>query len=74
MNQTKSHKGTRRLAITAYMLSMGGVSNFILELGKFLKSNGYDVSIICTDGKGDWYEKIGQEGFKGKFFNSAIYE
>ncbi|MEA3462964.1 MAG: glycosyltransferase family 4 protein, partial [Bacteroidota bacterium] len=72
--QTKSHKGTRRLAITAYMLSMGGDSNFILELGKFLKSNGYDVSIICTDGKGDWYEKIGQEGFKGKFFNSAIYE
>jgi len=53
---------------------MGGVSNFILELGKFLISNDFDVTIICTDKKGNWYEKIQQEGFKGAYFNSIIYE
>jgi glycosyltransferase involved in cell wall biosynthesis len=53
---------------------MGGVSNFILELGKFLKSNGYDVSVICTDGKGDWYDRIQKEGLKGKYFTSNFYE
>jgi len=62
------------LAITAYMLNMGGVSNFILELGKFLQSAGYDVSIICTDSKGNWYDRIGKEGLKGKYFNSGLYE
>lgn len=53
---------------------MGGVSNFILELGKFLKTNGFDVTIICTDKKGNWYEKIQQEGLKGTYFDSIIYE
>ncbi len=53
---------------------MGGVSNFILELGKYLKSNGYEVSIICTDGKGDWYDRIREEGLKGKYFSSIFYE
>ena len=57
---------SRKLAITTYMLGMGGVSNFILELGKFLKTNGFDVTVICTDQKGDWYERIQQEGLKGK--------
>jgi glycosyltransferase involved in cell wall biosynthesis len=74
MNQAKSHNRTRSLAITAYTLNMGGVSNIILELGKFLRASGYDVSIICTDRKGNWYERIRQEGLKGKYFNSRIYE
>lgn len=74
MNQTTSHNRNTRLALTSYMLSTGGVSNFILELGKFLKSKGYEVSIICTDGKGDWYERIGQEGMKHKYFSSLFYE
>jgi len=53
---------------------MGGVSNFILELGKSLQASGYDVSIICTDKKGSWYERIRQEGLKGRYFSSNIYE
>ena len=53
---------------------MGGISNFILELGKFLKLRGYDVSIICTDRKGNWFERIKEEGLKGINFNSIIYE
>jgi len=53
---------------------MGGVSNFILDLGKYLKSNGYEVSVICTDGKGDWYERIGQEGLQGRYFSSRFWE
>lgn len=74
MNQAKSHNRTRSLAITTYILEMGGVSNIILELGKFLRTNGYDVTIICTDRKGNWYERIQEEGLKGKYFNSRIYE
>ncbi len=74
MNQTESHKQTIRLALTADMLNMGGVSNFILELGKFLKSHGYEVSIICTDRKGDWYDRIDKEGLRGRWFSSRIYE
>ena len=53
---------------------MGGISNFIIELGKFLKSNGFEVSVICTDSKGNWFNRIHQEGFQGKYFNSIIYE
>lgn len=53
---------------------MGGVSNFILELGLFLKANGFDVTVICTDRKGNWYERIQQEGLKGTYFNSIVYE
>ncbi len=53
---------------------MGGVSNFILELGKFLKTNDFDVTIICTNKKGNWYERIRQEGLEGVYFNSIIYE
>jgi len=74
LNQPESHKQDLKLAITAYMLNMGGVSNFILELGKFLKSHGYDVSVICTDGKGDWYHRIQEEGLKGKYFTSTSCE
>jgi len=53
---------------------MGGISTFILEFGKFLKSKGYEVSVICTDGKGDWYERIGQEGLQGRYFSSRFWE
>lgn len=74
MNQSKTDSNNRRLALTAYMLSMGGVSNFILDLGKFLKSNGYEVSVICTDGKGDWFGRIAQEGLQGRYFNSRFWE
>lgn len=56
------------------MLNMGGVSNFILELGKFLKTRGYDVTIICTDRKGDWYHRIEQEGLKHRYFTSTFCE
>ena len=74
MNQTTSHNRAASLALTAYKLNMGGVSNFILELGKFLKSRGYEVSIICTDGKGDWFHRIHEEGLKGAYFSSRVYE
>jgi len=74
MNKAKSHTRTRSVAICTYILDMGGVSNIILELGNFLRANGYDVSIICTDRKGNWYDRIEQEGFKGKYFNSKLYE
>ena len=74
MNQTTSHNRPPRLALTAYMLNMGGVSNFILELGKFLQAKGYEVSIICTDRKGDWYDRIRKEGLKGMAFSSRFYE
>jgi len=74
LNQTKSHSRAPSLALTAYMLSMGGVSNFILELGKFLKAKGYEVSVVCTDGKGDWYDRIRKEGLEGRYFSSRLYE
>lgn len=53
---------------------MGGVSNFVLELGKFLKLNGFEVFVICTDGKGNWYHRIEKEGLQGKYFHSAFFE
>ncbi len=53
---------------------MGGISNFIMELGKFLKSKGFEVTVICTDSKGNWYPRIQEEGFQGKYFYSRIYE
>ncbi|MDF1573645.1 MAG: glycosyltransferase family 4 protein [Bacteroidales bacterium] len=74
MIQTEGKKQAVRIAITTYILNMGGISNFIIELGKFLKSKGYVVSVICTDRKGNWYQRIEQEGLHGKYFNSGIYE
>jgi len=74
MTQTESKKQTVSVAITTYILNMGGISTFIIELGKFLKSKGFEVTIICTDRKGIWYHRIHQEGIHGKYFNSWIYE
>lgn len=64
----------QRVAITTYILNMGGISNFIIELGKFLKSKGFEVTIICTDRKGNWYRRIQEEGFLGKYFSSRFSE
>jgi len=56
------------------MLNMGGIGNYIIELGKFLRSNGFEVSVICTDRRGNWFDRIHQEGFQGKHFNSMFCE
>jgi glycosyltransferase involved in cell wall biosynthesis len=74
MNLSVPEDRNRKLALTVYKLNMGGISTFILELGKSLKSKGYEVSVICTDGKGDWYERIGQEGLQGRYFRSRFWE
>lgn len=74
MTQKETHNKTPRIAITTYILNMGGISNFILELGKFLQSEGFEVTVICTDRKGNWYPRIQEEGFRGKYFYSGIWE
>jgi len=74
MNPGVSENKNHKLALTVYKLNMGGISTFILELGKFLKSKGYEVSVICTDGKGDWFERIGEEGLQGRYFRSSFWE
>lgn len=53
---------------------MGGIGNYIIELGKFLKSNGFEVTVICTDRRGNWFGRIHQEGLQGKYFDSVFCE
>jgi len=74
MNLNPSESRNHKLALTVYKLNTGGISTFILEFGKFLKSKGFEVTVICTDGKGDWYELIGQEGLQGRYFRSRFWE
>jgi glycosyltransferase involved in cell wall biosynthesis len=53
---------------------MGGVSSFILGLGRFLKENGFEITVVCTDRMGNWFYRIREEGFRGKKFRSGFYE
>jgi glycosyltransferase involved in cell wall biosynthesis len=66
--------GPLRIAVTTYTLSTGGVSRFIFELAKYFRNSGHRITVICTDRKGSWFHRIGEEGLQGRSFNAVFYE
>jgi len=46
------------VAIVTYSLNYGGVSTFILTLAKAFSAKGDTVTIITTESKGIWFEKM----------------
>lgn len=59
-----------KVAIVTYSLSAGGgVSTFVLSLGKYFASLGHDVTIITEQSQGTWYPEIVQAGLKSDYSN-----
>jgi len=58
------------IGIITYALNIGGVSTFILSLGKYFREKGHTVQIITEEEKGLWYDEINKEGFSSDSINS----
>lgn len=59
-----------KIGIVTYSLGAGGgVSTFVLSLGKYFSSLGHDVTVITEQSQGAWYPEIAQSGLKSDYMN-----
>ena len=64
-----------KIGIVTYSLSAGGgVSTFVLSLGRYLSSLGHEVVVITEQSQGAWYPEIARSGLKGDYRNVGIRE
>lgn len=52
------------VAIVIPAFNIGGMETSMLRIGNFLQASGYDVSIICTNNKGEWFDRISESGLR----------
>lgn len=52
-----------RVALVTYALRLGGVETFLHNLAAGLRSNGYEVSFVETESKGEWSELTQKLGY-----------
>lgn len=52
-----------RVALVTYALRLGGVETFLHNLAAGLRSNGYEVSFVETESKGEWSELTQKSGY-----------
>lgn len=59
-----------KIGIITYSLSAGGgVSTFVLSLGKYFSSSGHDVTVITEQSQGAWYPEIARSGLQSDHMN-----
>jgi glycosyltransferase involved in cell wall biosynthesis len=59
-----------KIGIVTYSLNAGGgVSTFVLSLGKYLSSQGHDVTIVTEQSQGEWFPQIARSGLKSRHRN-----
>lgn len=64
-----------KIGIVTYSLSAGGgVSTFVLSLGKYFSSLGHDVTIITEQSQGVWYSEIARSGLQSDYMNIGEME
>lgn len=70
MRFTPNELLSMKIGIVTYSLSAGGgVSTFVLSLGKYFSSLGHDVTIITEQSQGAWCPEIAQSGLKSDYMN-----
>ncbi|WP_082833124.1 glycosyltransferase family 4 protein [Geobacter anodireducens] len=57
-----------RVAMVTCTMHPGGLETYLLRLGGYLKSKGYQVDIITTADKGPWFGLIRERGIGSKHF------
>lgn len=51
-----------KIAIVVPSFNVGGLETSLLRIGKNLKRNGHEVTIVTTEAKGEWFDRIDREG------------
>ena len=51
-----------RIALVAYAMHCGGMESFLLRLGGYLRENGYEVELITTLERGEWFDRSAEVG------------
>jgi len=62
-----------KIGIITYTFNIGGVSTFILSLGKYFKEQGHSIEIITEEDKGIWFDEINKEGFAADSISSKYF-
>jgi glycosyltransferase involved in cell wall biosynthesis len=55
-----------RIAFVTTAMRCGGVETFLMRLGGFLCSEGFDVEVVTTMGKGEWFERLAESSLSGR--------
>jgi glycosyltransferase involved in cell wall biosynthesis len=53
-----------RIALVTYAMHCGGLEAFLLRLGGYLRHQGYDVEVITTLERGEWFGRVAELGMK----------
>lgn len=53
-----------RIAIVTNALHLGGASNSLLRLGRFLSQEGYDIEFVTTAYPGPWFDRARELGLR----------
>lgn len=61
----------RRIALVTEVLNPGGIGRSMMRLGKYFLDNGFDVEVIVTKERGDWFELLEENGLKVHAVESA---
>lgn len=56
--------GKLRIALVTYAMHCGGLEAFLLRLGAYFRRQGYDVEVITTLERGEWFERVAELGMK----------
>jgi glycosyltransferase involved in cell wall biosynthesis len=51
-----------RIALVAYAMHCGGMESFLLRLGGYLREHGYEVELITTLERGEWFDRSAEVG------------
>jgi len=53
-----------RIALVTYAMHCGGLEAFVLRLGGYLCRQGYEVEVITTLERGEWFGRVAELGMK----------
>jgi glycosyltransferase involved in cell wall biosynthesis len=51
-----------RIALVTYAMHCGGMESFLLRLGGYLREHGYEVELITTLERGEWFDRSAEVG------------
>ena len=54
----------KQIAFVVPAFSMGGLETSLLRIGQHLRAAGHQVSVITTESRGNWFERIEGSGFQ----------
>lgn len=62
-----------KIGIITYSFNIGGVSTFILSLGKYFIEKGHTVEVITEEDRGPWFDEIRKNGIPSDYISCGLY-